>query len=155
MITLRHTWIFLFEKLSLLGDIGSVTRFLGTFIVFLVNSDMCIIIYTLGYVINSYVNHHIFKKYIVDSRPYISGENRMPSGHAQAVSYTFFFYLFLVIIRREYQHVFHYCWLIFLSFVSINTSVVCYINAFHTLEQVLIGYVVGAFHAFLFTRLLL
>jgi hypothetical protein len=35
--------------------------------------------------------NYIFKKYIVDSRPYnISGENRMPSGHAQAVSYTFF-----------------------------------------------------------------
>jgi len=140
--------------LDFLGDKGPLLLFFFTIIILIINDIKITLFFILGYYINLIVNR-ILKKYINDKRPFIKPlKNRMPSGHCQSIFYTVSFIYFISYYNKIYIPYFNYLLFIYLLLL-INTAHNCIIYKYHTIDQVIIGGVLGIFISYLTVLLIL
>ena len=112
------------------------------------NQIKIIVIFLVGYYLNLIINK-ILKKYINDKRPLIKPiENRMPSGHSQLTFYIFGFIYFITYLKKMYIPNINYLLIVYLFFVM-NTIYNCIKYSYHTVDQVVIGGILGLFTSYL------
>ena len=134
--------------LDLFGNKGPKILLCLTIIFFIIYNIKILFIFLFGYYFNLLLNR-ILKKFINDKRPYIKPiENRMPSGHSQALFYTFGFVLFFVqyIDKMNYIHLFL---LLIYLLIIINTIYITLKYNYHTIDQVIIGGILGILISYL------
>lgn len=112
------------------------------------NEIKIIFVFLVGYYLNIIINK-ILKKYINDKRPFIKPiENRMPSGHSQLMFYIFGFIYFISYSKKIYISNINYLLLIY-SFFIMNTIYNSIKYNYHTVDQVIIGGILGLFISYL------
>jgi membrane-associated phospholipid phosphatase len=127
--------------IKLLGDKGPKILLCLTSIILIFYNIKILFIFLLGYYINLLINQ-ILKNYINDKRPYkYPLKNRMPSGHAQAIFYVFGFLYFYI------QNL-NILLIIYLLFI-INTIYITLYYKYHTIDQVIIGGLLGIFISYI------
>ena len=128
--------------------------FFGTCILFFFqNINLTyILIFIIGFFINSFINKFI-KKIINDKRPVIhnkSNENRMPSGHTQSVFYTIMF-LSTLLFNNIIKGIEVKIWICITILLGGLTSYNCIKGGYHTIDQVIVGIVLGNIIGYSFT----
>jgi membrane-associated phospholipid phosphatase len=110
-------------------------------------------IYIVGYLINLLLNKTL-RKVCKDTRLIENGheEYNMPSGHSQGVFYSFVFIcIFLLYYRNNTKNkiIINLFILLFYTFISFNTVFNCVVMKYHTIDQVIVGSIIGSSMSFL------
>jgi len=104
-------------------------------------SSGCILVF--GYLVNALVNKSL-KRSILDPRPHARGQNRMPSGHAQLSFYSIGFLMnFIMNTITKTVNMFPLLLLFFLLALAFNTCYICLLYRYHTMDQLVIGALLG------------
>jgi len=105
-----------------------------------------LLIFVIGYILNSCLNI-LLKNIIKDKRltEYGDAKYNMPSGHSQSVFYSL---IFIVLFLWNKNHL--YYWILFFYIIlSIGTVYTCINYNYHTVDQVVVGSLIGGMFAFL------
>ena len=140
--------------LDFLSNKGPIILLFFTTLILIFHNIKITFIFTFGYYFNVIINK-ILKKYINDTRPSIIPiKNRMPSGHSQLIFYIIGFIYFLCKIQKKlYISYLNYLLLIYLIFL-INTIYDCIKYKYHTIDQLVIGGLLGIFISYIITFLI-
>jgi membrane-associated phospholipid phosphatase len=129
-----------------IGHYGSNILLIATILQLIIN-PIVLLLYIIGYLLNLQLNR-ILKNTIKDTEPIdnISHKYRMPSGHSQCTIYSVVFIYFILFhspySRIEKKWVKHIIFLFYLS-IYLNTSFSCVFYNYHTLNQVVVGSIIG------------
>jgi membrane-associated phospholipid phosphatase len=131
------------NKISdLLSDKGPIILLFFTIIILIIYNVKITFIFLVGYFLNIIINK-LLKKYINDIRPLKeTKKNRMPSGHSQLIFYIIGFMFFVSYFKKIYIPYLNYILFIYLLFL-INTIYDCIKYKYHTIDQLLIGGILG------------
>lgn len=102
-------------------------------------------IYIAGYIGNEVLNR-VLKPILQDPRPVpISPTDKygMPSGHSQLAAYSL---VFITLVLREK----HYGWILLFVFLTVATMAQRVITQVHSLEQVIVGGLLGGVIGYIF-----
>jgi len=108
-----------------------------------------LLIFIIGYILNRCFNI-LLRNTIKDKRltEYGDAKYNMPSGHSQSVFYSLVF-IFLFLWNKNSLH---YWILLFYSILCIGTVYTCIIYNYHTIDQAVVGLLIGGMFAFLFYK---
>ena len=129
-----------------LGNYSPWISFFGTLILFIFKTQpfLYIQIFIFGFILNILLNKFL-KQIINDKRPKndISNKNRMPSGHAQTTFYIIVF-LSILLFKNKISGYEIKIWLIITILLGGLTVYNCIVHKYHTVDQIVIGILLGS-----------
>jgi len=129
-----------------LGNYSPWISFFGTLMLFFFKTQpfLYIQIFIFGFIINILLNKFL-KHIITDKRPKndISNKNRMPSGHAQTTFYVIVF-LSILLFKNKISGYEIKIWLSITILLGGLTVYNCIVDKYHTVDQIVIGILLGS-----------